>query len=114
MWANERANGSQAGAPAVDASFASEASLDEPYTLSQESLNEDSRTTAELQESETSTDELMLEPPLPLPTKRSSGSKRSHQPQRKRGNTGESGDGGHSHGSAVHVRFAKPSSKLMR
>ncbi len=99
--ANERANDSQAEAPAVDSSFglassfASEASLDEPYTiepLSQEtrtSLNEDSNTTANHQESETSTDELGLD--YRLPAKRSSrDSKRSHQSQRKRRNAGES------------------------
>jgi len=99
MRANERANDSQAGAPAVDSSFgpvssfASEASLEEPYTiepLSQESqtlLNEDSNTTANPQESETSTDELVLD--YRLPAKRSSRhSKRSHQSQRKRRNAG--------------------------
>jgi hypothetical protein len=47
--ANERANDSQATAPALGASFASEDSLDDPYTLSQQSqisLNKDSNTTA--------------------------------------------------------------------
>jgi len=105
--ANNRANDSQTGAPAVDSSFgtvssfASEASLEEPYTiepLSQESqtlLNEDSNTTANPQESETSTDEPVLD--HRLPAKRSSGgSKRSHQSQRKRRNAGESSSAGHS------------------
>jgi len=99
--ANDRANDSQNGAPAVDSSFgpvssfASEASLDEPYTiepLSQESqtlLNEDSNTTANSQETESLTNEPVLD--HRLPAKRSSGSsKRSHQSQRKRHNAGES------------------------
>jgi len=106
--ANERANDSQAGAPAIDSSFdpvssfASEASLEEPYTikpLSQESqtlLSEDSNTTANPQESETSTDELVLD--YRLPAKRSSRhSKRSHQSQRKRRNAGESSAAGDSY-----------------
>ena len=105
--ANDRANDSQTGAPAVDSSFgpvssfASEASLEEPYTiepLSQESqtlLNEDSNTTANPQESETSADEPVLG--HRLPAKRfSGGSKRSHQSQRKRRNAGESSSTGHS------------------
>jgi len=106
--ANERANDSQAGASAVNSSFgpvssfASEASLDEPYTiepLSQESrtsLNEDSNTAANPQESEISTDELRLD--YRLPAKRSSrDSKRSHQSQRKRRNASESSGTGHSY-----------------
>ena len=105
--ANDRANDSQTGAPAVDSSFgpvssfASEDPLEEPYTiepLSQESqtlLNEDSNTTANPQESETSTDEPVLD--HRLPAKRSSGgSKRSHQSQRKRRNAGKSSSTGHS------------------
>ena len=78
--ANERANDSQAGALAVDesfglvSSFVSEASLDELYTIeavSQESRtspNEGSNITANLQESETSTDELLSD--FRLPAKR--------------------------------------------
>jgi len=110
--ANERANDSQAGTPAIDSSFdpvssfASEASLEEPHTiepLSQESqtlLSEDSNTTANPQESETSTDELVLD--YRLPAKRSSRhSKRSHQSQRKRRNAGESSAAGDSYWSAV-------------
>jgi len=105
--ANDRANDSQTGAPAVDSSFgpvssfASEASLEEPYTiepLSQESqtlLNEDSNTTANSQESETSTDEPVLDHRL-LAKRSSGGSKRSHQSQRKRRNAGESSSTGHS------------------
>jgi len=105
--ANDRANDSQTGAPAVDSSFgpvssfASEASLEEPYTiepLSQESqtlLNEDSNTTANSQESETSTDEPVLD--HRVPAKRSSGgSKQSHQSQRKRRIAGKSSSTGHS------------------
>ncbi len=105
--ANNRANDSQTGASAVDSSFGpassfvSEASLDEPYTiepLSQKSqilLNEDFNTTANPQESETSTDESVLD--HRLPAKHSSGgSKRSHQSQRKRRNAGESSSTGHS------------------
>ena len=105
--ANDKANDSQTGAPAVNSSFGpassfvSEASLDEPYTiepLSQKSqilLNEDFNTTANPQESETSTDESVLD--HRLPAKHSSGgSKRSHQSQRKRRNAGESSSTGHS------------------
>lgn len=78
--ANERANDSQAGALAVDesfglvSSFVSEASLDELCTIeaiSQESRtspNEGSNITANLQESETSTDELLSD--FRLPAKR--------------------------------------------
>ena len=91
---NERANESQVGPLAVDAScglvssFASEASLDEHYTiehLSQEprtSLNGDSNTTANLQESETSTDEPVLDYRL-LAKRSSRRSRQSHQSQRK-------------------------------
>ena len=106
--ANDRANDSQTGAPAVNSSFGpassfvSEASLEEPHTiepLSQESqtlLSEDSNTTANPQESETSTDELVLD--YRLPAKRSSRhSKRSHQSQRKRRNAGESSAAGDSY-----------------
>jgi hypothetical protein len=98
--ANERAGGSQAGTLAVDASpgqassFASEATLEEDYTLSQESrnlLSEDSNTTTNLQESETSSDELSFN--YRLPVKRSSElSKRSRQSRRKRRNAGESNE----------------------
>ncbi|MCJ1245699.1 hypothetical protein MMC30_002903 [Trapelia coarctata] len=98
--ANEKANDSQAGAPAVDVSnfslvtsFASDASL-EPYEIepltqeSRTSLNEDSNT-------ETSTDELALD--YRFPAKRSSShSKRSHQSQRKRRIAGESSGAEHS------------------
>jgi hypothetical protein len=102
--ANERANDSQAGALAVDASdfseitsFASEASL-EPYEIepltqeSRTSLNEDSNT-------ETSTDELALD--SGPPTKRSSSRSKQPQSQRKRRIVGESSRAGHSHRSAV-------------
>lgn len=88
-------NDSQAGAPAIDSSFgpvssfASEASLDEPYTIeplsheSQTSVNEDFITTANLHESETSTNDLVLD--YGLEAKRSSRDlKRSHPSQRKR------------------------------
>jgi hypothetical protein len=102
--ANERANDSQAGALAVDASdfslitsFASEASL-EPYEIeplgqeSQTSLNEDSNT-------ETSTDELALG--SGPPKKRSSSCSKQPQSQRNRRIVGESSGAGHSHRSAV-------------
>ena len=92
--ANERANDSQVGTLAVDASFGgvssftTEASLDEASTIkalsqeSQTSLNEGSNIIADLQESETSTDELASD--YKVPAKRSGRhSKRSHQPQRK-------------------------------
>lgn len=77
MWANERANKSQDGALAIDAgfglvsNFASEASPDGPYTVehlsqgSRTSLNENSNTAASLQESETSTEEPVLDYRLP-------------------------------------------------
>jgi len=100
--ANSRAGESQAGTLAVDASpgqassFASDATLEEDYTLSQESrdlLSEDSNTTTNLQESETSSGELSFN--YRLPVKRSSKhSKRSRQSQRKRRNTGESNKDG--------------------
>ncbi len=87
-------------------SFASEASLEEPHTikpLSQESqtlLSEDSNTTANPQESETSTDELVLD--YRLPAKHSSRhSKRSHQSQWKRRNASESSATGDSYWFAV-------------
>ena len=97
-----RANDSQAETSAIDASgfgltssLASEVSLAEPYStesLGQESrtsLNEDFNTASHLQESETSTDELVLD--YRLPAKRSTKhSKREHQPQRKRRDTGDS------------------------
>jgi hypothetical protein len=83
--ANERAGESQDGVLPVDANFvqasgfASEATLEEDYTLSQESgnlLDEGSSTTITLQESDTSSGELALE--RGPPAKRSSGhSKRS-------------------------------------
>ncbi len=108
-----KTNDSQVGTPANDASgfgllssFTSEASPDEPCTiesLGQEtrtSLTEDSHTTANLQESETSTDELVLD--YRLPAKRSSSHlKRSHQSRRKRRETDNFSSAGHSHGSAV-------------
>jgi hypothetical protein len=102
--ANKRANDSQAGALAVDASdfslitsFASEASL-EPYKIeplcqeSQTSLNEDSDTG-------TSTDELALD--SGPPKKRSTSCSKQSQSRRKRRIVGESSDAGHSHRSAV-------------
>ena len=92
--ANERANDSQVGTLAADASFGgvssftTEASLDEAYTIealsqeSQTSLNEGSDITADLQDPETSTDELASD--YKVPAKRSSRhSRRSHGPQRK-------------------------------
>jgi hypothetical protein len=94
--ANKRADDSQAKRSAVGASFSGEASLDEPSTLSQQSQispNEGSNTTANLQESETSTDELALKSPLLLPAKRSGG--HSKPSQRKRRNARESNDGSH-------------------
>ena len=72
-------------------SFASEATLDERYVVgppsqvSRTSLNEDPNATADLQESEISTQELALG--YRTPTKRSSRySKRSQQSKRKRRN----------------------------
>ncbi|KAF2182612.1 hypothetical protein K469DRAFT_585737 [Zopfia rhizophila CBS 207.26] len=110
--ANERANHVQARVPAVDASgvslapsFVTDAS-EEPYTIeplseeSRTSVNEGSNTTADSQESETSTDELALD--YRLPAKRSSGhTRQSHQAQRKRRNAGESSNARHSHRSTV-------------
>jgi len=94
--ANERAGESQAGVLPVDASFgqtfsvASETTVEEDYTLSQESenlLDEGSNTTIHLQDSDTSSGELALE--RGPPAKRSSRhSKRSRQSQRRRRNTG--------------------------
>lgn len=82
--ANERAGKNQADTLAVGASFrqassfASEATSEENYMLSQESQVSLTDTTANLQESETSVDELALK--FESPAKRSSKrSKRSHQ-----------------------------------
>ena len=88
--ANERVGKNQADTLPADSSFgqasgaASEATLEENYTLSQESqalLIEDSDTSANLQESETSMDELALvsEPPAKRPSGRSKRSLRSQQ-----------------------------------
>lgn len=74
--ANKRANNSQVGTLAVDASgvsgFTTDAPLDETYTIealsqdSQSSLNKDSNTIADPPESETSTDELAFDYRLPV------------------------------------------------
>jgi hypothetical protein len=110
--ANERANESQVRPSAADASgisvassFATEAS-EEPYTIepfsqeSRTSLNEDSLTTGDFQESETSTDEHALD--YRLPAKRSVRHRKpSLQPQRKRRNAGEHSGAADSHGSPV-------------
>jgi hypothetical protein len=102
--ANERVNGNLAELATVDTSFslASETSLNESYTIesvsqaSHVSLTEDTHGTANLQESETSTDELPLS--NRLPTKRSSRrSRRSYRSQRKRPNADESSGAGRSH-----------------
>ena len=81
--ANERANDSQVGPLAVDASFGgvfsftTEASLNETYTI--EALSQESNTTADPPESETSMDELAIDYRLPAKRLRRH-SKRSHQP----------------------------------
>jgi hypothetical protein len=81
--ANEKANDSQVGPLAVDASFGgvfsftTEASLNETYTI--EALSQESNTTADPPESETSMDELAIDYRLPAKRLRRH-SKRSHQP----------------------------------
>ena len=92
--ANKRANDSQVGTLAVDASFGevsnftTDASLDETYTI--EALSQESNTTADPPESETSMDELALDYRLPAKRLRRH-SKRSHQSQHKRRDSSESG-----------------------
>jgi len=103
--ANERAGESQAGVLPIEASFgqassfASEVTLEEDYTLSQESgtlLDEGSNTTTNPLEGDVSSTELLLE--YKLPAKRSiRHSKRSRQSQRGRRNKGGPDDDGYSH-----------------
>jgi hypothetical protein len=105
--ANDRAK-SQATASGADVTFgfASEAEAEEPYAIeplseqSRTSLNEDSQTTNDLQESETSTEEVAQD--KRVPRKRPSRHPRpSVRRRRKRRNAGESSRTENSHGSAI-------------
>jgi len=94
--ANERANPAEAEAPAGDAgaspalSFVTAASETEAYTMSQQSqttLNEDSITLGDFQESDSSIEELAE---YALPAKRSGKQSKRQNTQRKRRNAGAS------------------------
>jgi hypothetical protein len=98
--ANQRANHIEAEAPAGDAgaspalSFVTAASETEAYTMSQQSqttLNRDTTTLGDFQESDSSTEELAE---YSLPAKRSGKQSKRQHAQRKRRNAGASGSTG--------------------
>ncbi|KAF2195611.1 hypothetical protein K469DRAFT_722769 [Zopfia rhizophila CBS 207.26] len=108
--ANERANSAEAEAPTGDTgaspalSFVTAVSETEAYTMSQESrtsLNEDSNTLEDFEESDSSIEEIV---DYTLPAKRSSKRSKRQKTQRKRRNADVSSGAGHSDGSAVIPR----------